>query len=89
MKTKSEYSNLSIPEYALSYLVNRDNSGIDDDDKKVIDAYMSDYYAETNEVKGSLIFNVDGDEGYFTNYPEFGLPCNCYDCTILILVDDD
>lgn len=86
MKVYAEYDELPIPGYALSYLVNGDDSGIDDEDKRAIDAYMEDYYKEAKEVSGSVIFSCSG-EPYHSKYPEFGEPCEVEDCTITILVD--
>lgn len=86
MKIHEVYDNLPIPGYALSYLVNGDDSGLDENDKKDIDDYMKDYYTRADSVNGHVVFSVDSEEGYFDSCPEFGLACDVYDCTIAILV---
>jgi hypothetical protein len=85
MNTIESYNNLPIPGYALPYLVNGDDSGIEPDDKQAIDNYMAQFYQTAQNCGGGVVISVESNEGYFTHYPEFGLPCNCYDCTIAIL----
>jgi hypothetical protein len=87
MKTLSEYTELRVPDYALSYLVNGDSSGIEESDVKAIDGWMQQFYDEAKEKGGHVIFGTTNsdDEGYFTHNPEFGLACNVVDCTILIV----
>ena len=72
MKTISEYTELAIPDYALSYLVNGDASGLEDSDRLVIDEYMAQFYAEASKEGGSMIFDCGDGESYFTWHPEFG-----------------
>ena len=92
----SEYTELKIPDYALSYLVNNDSSGIEEEDIKNIDSFMEQFYTEAKENDGNVIFNtseiIDGDgeileyqEPYFCHFPVFGLACNVVDCTVLIV----
>jgi hypothetical protein len=45
MKTIASYT-VYLPDYALSYLVNDDSSGIEEEDKKTIDSYMEFFYHE-------------------------------------------
>lgn len=87
MTTIAKYTELSVPGYALSYLVNGDDSGIEPEDKANIDEWYSQFEEEAQEVSGHVIFAItDNDsDSYFTWNPEFGLACNCYDCTILIV----
>ena len=92
----SEYTELKIPDYALSYLVNADSSGLETEDIENIDSFMEQFYTEAKENDGNVIFNTseviddDGEvleytEPYFCSYPEFGLPCDVVDCTVLIV----
>lgn len=79
--------NVKIPDYALPYLINADSSGLNKEDIKNIDNYMQEFYNEADNYEGQVLIdltNVDS-EGYFTWNPAFGLACNVYDCTILIL----
>ena len=86
MKTIAEYENLPIPTYSLSYLVNNDPSGIENEDIKAIDNYMEQYYSEAKEKNGHVLFSPDLDiEPYFTHFPEFGLACDCVPCNIFIV----
>ncbi len=96
METISEYNDLRVPDYALSYLINDDASGIDDSDIELIDNFMNQFYDEAKENDGSVIFSTseviddDGEvleyqEPYFCSSPEFGLPCSVVDCTVLIV----
>lgn len=72
----------TIPDYALSYLINGDSSGLEADDIAIIDSYMKEYYA----MGGNVIIDYDTDEErYFSSHPAFGSPCTVYDCKILIL----
>lgn len=85
MMTISEYTELAVPDYALSYLVNGDSSGIDDDDKKTIDEWYQQFIDEAQAVSGHIIFDASSEDSYFTWDPEFGLACECCNCTILIV----
>lgn len=85
MKTLETYDNLQVPGYALPYLVNGDDSGLDPEDVKIIDKWYREFTTTARLKRGQVIFSVDSDEGYFSNLPEFGLPCDVYDCTILIV----
>ena len=85
MKQVSEYANLRIPSYALPYLVNGDASGLEDSDVKAIDRYMSQYYEEAKSVSGHVIFSAGDGDSFFTRHPEFGLACDCVECSVLIV----
>lgn len=85
MNILSKYTELPIPTWALSYLVNGDASGIDDKEQKQADNYMDQFYREAKEKHGHVIFSCGDGEGSFTHYPEFGLACDCIDCTVLIV----
>jgi len=75
-----------IPTYAISYLINADDSGIDEQDARNADSFMEYYYTLAEKHNATVIINPnDGDE-YFTSRPAFGLPCNVTDCTITILI---
>ena len=83
MKTILERKEL-IPDYALSYLINGDFSGLSPDDRKNIDTWYANYEnrMQTGE---SIIISPAEDNSNFTWNPAFGLACNCIECTILIV----
>ncbi len=82
MDIVSTYSELPIPEYALSYLINDDPSALEDGEIKMVDEYIKGFEIKEGQY---MTVNIDSEnEAYFTNSPEFGLPCNVVDCEILI-----
>ena len=87
MKIKKQY-NESIPEYSLSYLINSDSSGITREEMELIDNYMQTFYNIAEQYNnGNITISIhNNQEVYFTKYPAFGLPCNCFDVIITILV---
>jgi hypothetical protein len=85
MKTISEYTDLAMPDYALSYLINGDDSGIDAADKENADSYMQQFHEEAKAAGGFVEIVMHEEEASFSRNPEFGLACNCMNCTILIL----
>ena len=85
METISKHEGLAVPSYALSYLVNADDSGLENNDRDNIDTWYQQFLNEAKAAGGSVIFGVEGSgESYFTWSPEFGLACDVTDCTILI-----
>lgn len=86
MKTLREYTELPIPNWAASYLVNGDSSGISESDAKQCDDYMQQFYDEAKEKGGHVIFSFgeESDSGFFQN-PEFGLATDCTLSTVLIV----
>jgi hypothetical protein len=67
----NEYT-YQIPSYALSYIYNGDDSGLEQDDIDNIDAFLArEHYIDTWDI-------LDESE-YFCTTPEFGLPCNVVD----------
>ena len=84
MKTIGSYT-VYLPDYALSYLVNDDSSGIEEEDKKTIDSYMEFFYHEAKINNGSVIIDTTSNESFFTWSPAFGLACNCFKASIIIL----
>lgn len=64
-----------IPDWSLSYLVNGDSSGIEDEDKKIVD----DWYKRNNII---LVNPIDGTEEDFIAHPEFGGGSSCMVCYV-------
>ena len=79
---------VKLPDYSLSYLINGDSSGLNQDDIQNIDSYMEKFYNEADSLKNGFVnFELDDYEAdsFFTWNPPFGLACNCYEAKILIL----
>ena len=72
-----------IPDYALPYLVNGDFIGLSPDDRKNIDVFWGNY--ENRMQTGESIVISPEDDSNFTWRPDFGLACNCVECTIRII----
>ena len=83
MKIKTYQENL--PNYCLSYLINGDESGLNDEDIKNTDDFMQQFYDEASELNGSVVVDVKSDEYSFNPFPAFGLACDTYECNINIL----
>ena len=66
-----------LPDYSLSYIVNGDDSGIDEDDRANIDEYMTQFGTDP-------VIDVGDEEGSFDPNPEFGLPTNTVPATITV-----
>lgn len=77
MKTLSKHSNLSIPTWALCYLVNGDKEGLTDKEISQIESFLESFGP------GQVLFSSKEDE-FFTKWPEFGLPCTCVEGEIVI-----
>jgi hypothetical protein len=78
--------NVKIPSWALPAIVNADPTGLSDDDEGQIDAYeqsLSKYCKDHKYTKGFAIVPDYNSSPEFCHYPEFGLPCNCWNCTIV------
>ena len=81
---------VDIPDYALSYLINADSSGMEESDIINTDNFMQKYYALANKYNANVIISpVDCDDGSFCSFPAFGLASNCFECHIIILVDNN
>ena len=59
METIAEYTGLKIPDWALSYIVNADDSGITPEDKKLVDDYFQQFQDEAEKVGGHYIFGIE------------------------------
>jgi hypothetical protein len=78
--------NVKLPTYSLPYLINGDDSGLSSEDKTDIDVFMNKFYQDFKPVNCDAIIDYDSEsESYFTWSPAFGLACDVFDCTILIL----
>tara|TARA_R100000655_G_scaffold37974_2_gene72788 strand:- start:3204 stop:3479 length:276 start_codon:yes stop_codon:yes gene_type:complete len=67
----------TFPSYAICALMNGDTSGMEDADEKAFNAFLE-------REKGIDVWQIKEEEDgycepYFSNHPEFGLPCDCVD----------
>lgn len=64
-----------IPTWALSAIINGDNTGLEDSDIKLIE----DWFAETGY--DDIVCPTDEEyQPYFTHYPAFGKATDVVDC---------
>lgn len=87
-----DYIEDNFPDYALSYAVNGDASGIEPEDVEACDAWLSGceerlrkLYPDALAIE--LLFE-DG-EGSFVRCPAFGLACNAVQCAVAVFVDNE
>ena len=88
MYTHQFQQNARIPSYALSYLINGDASGLPVEDKLRIDKWYQLWQDVADRVNGTVVIAPVDDREFYTKYPEFGLPCQCTECDILVLSDN-
>ena len=68
-----------IPAWALGYLVNSDDSGLDAEDRKTVDDWV-----ERTRNGGRIDICCPSGEPYFCSYPAFGLACDVEDCDVIV-----
>lgn len=69
-----------IPTWAICYLVNSDDSGLDAEDRKTVDEWV-----ERTRNGGRIdVCPLPDAEPYFTGYPAFGLACDVEDCDVVV-----
>lgn len=86
MKTIYERK-INMPDYAMPYLINGDNSGLSDEDVQIIDRWFAKMQKIADNYESIVIIGMpeDNDEGSFCAFPEFGSACNCFEITITML----
>ena len=67
----------NVPQWATTYIMYSDDSGLNDEDKKLVD----DFEDNLLKKKLRLICPIDGTENEFEPYPAFGLSCDTVDWT--------
>lgn len=65
-----------IPQWAVNYLVNNDDSSLTPEDKKLVDDYVQRLLEKE---RLCLICPVEGSESEFEPHPAFGLACGTVD----------
>jgi hypothetical protein len=68
-----------IPIWALNYLINADTDGLSSEDLNLVRNWEMSW--------GCNISISTSDKTYFSNSPEFGLPCEVMDCDVLVYED--
>lgn len=66
-----------IPAWALSYLINGDESDLTEADLKLVRDWEVHWGCP-------ISISVIDESPYFSSSPEFGLPCDVEDCEVLI-----
>ena len=75
------HEGVKIPTWALCYLINGDDSGLEAEDKKLVD----DWVEKTREGgRIDVCCPKEGEEAYFCRYPAFGLPCDVEECDVVV-----
>lgn len=77
---KFETYSCRIPTWALNYLVNAETEGLTDEDLALVRAWEDQW-------DGPISISTS-DDPYFSNSPEFGLPCDVEDCEVLVRRED-
>jgi hypothetical protein len=82
----------AVPTYALSYLVDGDASGIEQEDVSNIETWMAEcrenLLASHPGATVDLIIR-DGAESSFTSFPAFGLACDCIPGAVVAMVSNE
>ena len=90
--TLVDYTLEDVPEWALSYLVNSDASGLEDEEIAEVDAWYAERraYLDSKYPDAHVVFDIkDDDEPSFNNSPAIGLPCNTVRCAFVVLLPDE
>jgi hypothetical protein len=66
---------MNIPDYALPYLINNDDSGLEDGEKEELDEWYRDMRV--------ISIEPTNNHNEFDNDPEFGLPCATTECKVI------
>lgn len=77
-----------VPTWALCYLVNNDYSGIEEEDKAMVDKFWDKYQRKADMFHCIVTLNFPDDidaEKYFSPTPAFGLACDVVDCTVVFM----
>ena len=78
---KKTIKEFRVPVWAMCYLVNDDPGELSEEDINTIDKWYSE-----NTFTGYTMFTFEIDqEGYFSDSPAFGLPCDVIDCKAITL----
>lgn len=77
---KDKFGPYSIPIYAINYLINGVPTGLTKRDIANIEAWLGDKNGPVVVVPSDEW--LENDSVFFTWFPEFGEPCNCFECDL-------
>lgn len=80
MKKAETLRGVRIPTWALCYLVNSEDSGLDAEDRKIVDEWVE----KTRNGGRIVVCPPFGENQYFTSCPAFGPPCDVEDCDVIV-----
>jgi len=84
METVAEYSE-DVPNWALSYIVNGDASGLESDETAMVDEWMAFFSEKAKELGGNVVYSTTDESDDFCSTPAFGLACDTTKTDVLIL----
>lgn len=84
MQTVAEYSE-DVPNWALSYIINGDASGLESDEVAMVDEWMEFFSDKAKELGGNVVYSTTDDTNDFCSHPAFGLGCDTTKTDVLIL----
>lgn len=87
-----DYIEDQIPDYALSYLVNGDASGISEEDQANCDDWLkscTDKLARDHPGLTTGLLLSDDSESGFIRHPAFGKACNCILGAVVVWAEND
>lgn len=85
MRTLHEYT-VKVPDYALPFLINGDDSNLTEEDITTIDLWYAKLQKQADRYQCMIIISPDNEcHPYFTATPAFGSPCDVIDCTVAFL----
>lgn len=79
MSILEELGVFNIPEWALPYLVDGDNTGLEDGELMMVDEWVVNQFPDHN----CLVFSTNDEVCEFSTNPAFGLPTSIIETTIL------
>lgn len=69
----------NVPQWAVCYIAYGDDSGLTEEDKKMVDTFLDGLTQDGWNICESPI---EGSENSFCRYPQFGLSCETVDYEI-------
>lgn len=73
------YNKVLIPSWALAYLINGDDSGLSDEDRKMVDEWVASWGCPIDVCNAE-----EGSEPFLCSHPEFGLACDVEECDVVM-----
>lgn len=83
MKKHETGSDILIPSYALNYLINGDETGIEEHQKGIIERWLTNYLLAYRNISHHVI-SIINNYAEYCHAPEFGLGATCQICRITV-----